>query len=134
MKEYSVNGTITFEVDLDIKANSEEEAIELAKEQLLDFYSLNCHGADHDPNEVKLDLDAIEYEDEEYEGLCVCIEPYKDYIVGEKYDYYRHFHDYYVDDPDEDIDKRNKMDEGKFLWIFKNVAELREDRINSIIE
>lgn len=63
-KEFNVYGTITIQVELDVVANSEEEAIELVKEQFKDDYNLNVHGYHHEPDkDVDLDLTAIEYED-----------------------------------------------------------------------
>jgi predicted deacetylase len=62
-KEFQVYGTITIQVELDIVANSEEEAIELVKEQLKDDYNLDVHGYAHTPGEEEIDLTAIEYND-----------------------------------------------------------------------
>jgi hypothetical protein len=62
-KEFQVYGTITIQVELDIVANSEEEAIELVKEQLKDDYNLDVHGYSHTPGEEEIDLTAIEYND-----------------------------------------------------------------------
>jgi len=132
MREFEVYGRISFEVKLDIKAKTEEEALALAKEELSDYYHLDVHGADHDPAKVDYDLDLVEYEDEEYEGLCVCIESREGYKEGNDYEYYRHYHDYFVDNPLGS--NRTKMSEEKFLYIFKNKAEIREERINKILE
>ena len=64
-KEYRVYGTITIQVELDINANSEEEAIKQAKEILKDDYNLNVIGYHHIPDEdIELDLTAIEYDEE----------------------------------------------------------------------
>jgi hypothetical protein len=133
MREFEVYGRISFFVSLDIKANTEEEAMAEAKEQLSDFYHLDVRGADHDPNKVVYDLDLVEYEDEEYEGLCVCIESREGYIEGKDYGYYRYLHDYYVNNPLGSTN-RTKMSEEKFLYIFKNKAEIREERIDKILE
>jgi len=63
-KEFQVYGKITIDVELDIEANSEEEALQKAAESLKDDYNLNIVGYNHDPKtDVKLDLDAVEYED-----------------------------------------------------------------------
>lgn len=61
--EYNIQGKITFNVDLDIEANSEEESLELAKEQLKDYYHLNVINAKHDVNSIKFNLYTGEYED-----------------------------------------------------------------------
>jgi len=62
-KEFQVYGTITIQVELDIEANSEEEAIEKAKEQFTDDYNIDVHGYSHNPEEVEIELTAIEYND-----------------------------------------------------------------------
>ena len=64
-KEFQVYGTITIHVELDINANSEEEAIEKAKEQLKDDYNLDVHGYSHTPGDEEIELTAIEYSEEE---------------------------------------------------------------------
>jgi hypothetical protein len=61
--EYNIQGKVSFNVDFDIEANSEEEAIELAKERIIDNYYLNSHGDLHNIGSEKFDLDAGEYED-----------------------------------------------------------------------
>ena len=132
MREFEVFGRISFAVSLDIRAKTEEEAIAKAKEQLADYYHLDVNGAKHDPDNVDYNLDLAEYEDEEYEGLCVCIESREGYKEGESYEYYRNLHDYYVDNALGS--NRTKMSEEKFLYIFKNKAEIREERINKILE
>jgi|LakMenE18May11ns_1017448.scaffolds.fasta_scaffold8911469_1 hypothetical protein len=63
-KEFQVYGTITIQVELDINANSEEDAIEQAKEILKDDYNLNVIGYHHVPeDDVEIELTAIEYND-----------------------------------------------------------------------
>jgi len=63
-KEFQVYGTITIQVELDINANSEEDAIEQAKEILKDDYNLNVIGYHHIPDEAaEIELTAIEYND-----------------------------------------------------------------------
>ncbi len=61
--EFSIQGKISFEVEFDIEANSEEEAIKLAIEELKDYYHLNVINAQHDINSIRFDLNACEYED-----------------------------------------------------------------------
>lgn len=61
--DFCVSGKVTFDIEFDIKANSEEEAIEQAKKAIIDYYHLNVNGAMHDPDYVKVDIDATEYED-----------------------------------------------------------------------
>lgn len=61
--EYNIYGTIEFTVDFDIEAESEEQALELAKKQLIDYYRLNVTGARHEKESVKIDIDASEYEE-----------------------------------------------------------------------
>ena len=62
-KEFQVYGTITIQVELDITASSEEDAIEQAKEILKDDYNLNVIGYHHVPEDVEIELTAIEYND-----------------------------------------------------------------------
>ena len=63
-KEFQVYGTITIQVELDINANTEEEAIEKAKEQFKDDYNLDVSGYSHTPGEEEFDINAIEYSEE----------------------------------------------------------------------
>ena len=63
-KEYQVYGEITIQVELDINASSEENAIAQAKEIFQDQYNLDVIGYSHDVDDVELTLNAIEYEDE----------------------------------------------------------------------
>ena len=58
--EFQVYGKITIDVTIDIDADSEEEALAKATEELKDYYHLNVVNAYHD--DVKIDLDATEYE------------------------------------------------------------------------
>lgn len=62
--EFNIHGNITFSVDFDIEAGSEEEALEKAKEQLIDYYHLNVNGAKHRNNSVVIDINAIECKEE----------------------------------------------------------------------
>lgn len=63
-KEYNVEGTIKFDISIDVMAESEEEAMKLAKEELEDYYHLDVEGANHDPNRVKWELYPAEYDEE----------------------------------------------------------------------
>lgn len=65
-KDFQVYGTITIQVELDITAESEEDAVAQAIEALRDDYNLDVIGYSHIPEDVELDLTAIEY-DELYE-------------------------------------------------------------------
>lgn len=65
-KDFQVYGTITIQVELDITAESEEDAVSQAIEALRDDYNLDVIGYSHNPEDVELDLTAIEY-DELYE-------------------------------------------------------------------
>jgi hypothetical protein len=62
-KEFQVYGTITIQVELDIDASSEEEAIEKAKDQFTRDYNIDVRGYSHNPEEVEIELTAIEYND-----------------------------------------------------------------------
>lgn len=59
--EYNIFGQVSFYVDFDIEANSEEEAIELANSKLMDYYNLNVVNADHDKETVRINISAGEY-------------------------------------------------------------------------
>jgi len=61
--KYNIQGKVSFDVEFDIEANNEEEAIKLAKEIIMDNYCLNSNGDLHNIGSVKFDLDAGEYKD-----------------------------------------------------------------------
>ena len=63
--EYNVEGKISFAVNLDIEAENEEKALEIAKAQLKDYYHLDVRGADHILASVKIELDAFTYDDDD---------------------------------------------------------------------
>lgn len=61
--KYSVCGKISFNVDFEIEADSEEEAVQKAKEMIEDYYHFNSIGSPYqDESEVKFNLDVYEYE------------------------------------------------------------------------
>jgi predicted small metal-binding protein len=65
-KEFQVYGRITIDVELDVIASSEEEAIKQAIQSIKDGHHLDVIGADIQGSQVDYtDLSAIEYEDEE---------------------------------------------------------------------
>ena len=64
-REFNVCGTVKFDYDIDIIAETEEEAETLAKEQILDFYHLDVDGAHHRLGDVQFDASAGEYQDED---------------------------------------------------------------------
>jgi hypothetical protein len=61
--EFNIYGKITFDVDFDIKAENQEEAIKKAVDQLKDYYRLDVKGAEHIIESVDIDIYASEYED-----------------------------------------------------------------------
>lgn len=64
-KEFNVYGKIVINVELDVKATSEEDAIKKAIEDFKDAYNLEVHGYYHQVDEVEYDdIHAIEYEEE----------------------------------------------------------------------
>jgi hypothetical protein len=66
MKNYLVEGEFTVTVQVEVEANSEETAVELAKRRITDNYNLNIVGYDHDPQSgVEFDLDAYLESDED---------------------------------------------------------------------
>jgi hypothetical protein len=64
-KTFNIEGKISFNVDFDIEAVTEEEAVAKAIERLKDYYRLNVSGADHKLDSVKFDLDGYEYDEDE---------------------------------------------------------------------
>ena len=66
MKTYLVEGEFIVTVQVEIEANSEETAVELAKRRITDNYNLNIVGYDHDPEAgVEFDLEAYLENDED---------------------------------------------------------------------
>jgi hypothetical protein len=63
-KEFQVYGTITIQVEFDITAESEEDAVAQAIEAMKDDYNLDVIGYSHNPEDVEIDLTAIEYDEE----------------------------------------------------------------------
>jgi hypothetical protein len=64
--EYNVTGEVRFDFDFDIEAENEEQAREIAKERLEDYYRLDSHGAYHDPRDVEVQIyDVYAPEDED---------------------------------------------------------------------
>lgn len=63
-KEFQVYGTITIQVELDITAESEEDAVAQATEAMKDDYNLDVIGYSHNLEDVEIDLTAIEYDEE----------------------------------------------------------------------
>ena len=66
MKQFNIQGNITFEVDFDVEAINLEDAKEKAKEMIEDYYHLNALGSYH-TREQEIDIEAIPYSDEEEE-------------------------------------------------------------------
>jgi calcineurin-like phosphoesterase family protein len=65
-KDFEVSGKIIVRVSLDVKARTEEEAIQLAIKDFMETYNLNVHGYHHNPMEVdyeELIASEIEWED-----------------------------------------------------------------------
>lgn len=58
--EYNIYGKISFDVDFIIDADTEEDAIEKAKELLEDYYRLDVENAEHDKESVKININADE--------------------------------------------------------------------------
>ena len=64
MDDYFVTGefTITLDIEMDVEANSEEEAVEKARQEIIDYYHLNVKGACHS----SVEIDASELSADEY--------------------------------------------------------------------
>ena len=65
--EYNIEGKISFAVNLDIEAENEEKALEVAKGKLKDYYHLNVVNAHHILGSIRIDLDAFTYDDDDEE-------------------------------------------------------------------
>ena len=63
-KEFQVYGTITIQVELDITAESEDEAIEKAYKQFKDDYNLDVKGYSHTVGDEEIELFVNEYDEE----------------------------------------------------------------------
>lgn len=63
MKNYFVDGKITFKVSFEQKANNEEEAKKLALEYINDYFRLDTSGTDIVNGSVNVSLD-VEDEDD----------------------------------------------------------------------
>lgn len=64
-KTYYVAGKITFDIEIDdIEADSPDHAEAIVKQKCLDYYNLNAQGAHHNPDKVKIEAFAGEYEEE----------------------------------------------------------------------
>ena len=66
-KDFEVSGKIVIRVCLDVKAQTEEEAIKLAIEDFKSSYNLDVYGYPHDPRAVEYDgliASEIEFEDD----------------------------------------------------------------------
>lgn len=64
-KPYTVTGRIYIDVEIDVDAMSAEEAIENAKEELIETYGLDIAGQFHDvKNGVDIDLETFDTDDD----------------------------------------------------------------------
>ena len=66
-KEFQVYGTITIQVELDITAESEDEAIEKAYKQFKDDYNLDVNGYSHIVGDEEIELFVNEYDNDEHD-------------------------------------------------------------------
>ena len=68
LKTYRVTGYVTITVELDVDAKNNLDAIDKAREELVESYNLDQSDLFHDLNNgLEFDLDTLEYEDEESE-------------------------------------------------------------------
>ncbi len=62
MKEFEIYGKVNFRVSFDVEAESEEQALELARDQILDAFKLNYSGSiQQGKTEADINIDAVEY-------------------------------------------------------------------------
>jgi hypothetical protein len=67
-KDFEVTGKIVIHVSLDVKGQTEEEALKAAIEDLKAAYNLDVHGYHHEPSKVDYDnliSSEIEWEEEQ---------------------------------------------------------------------
>ena len=62
--EFEVEAKITFTAKIIVKANSAVEAKQIAEEDLLSYYHLDVNGANHNPDDVEIDMYAYNMEEE----------------------------------------------------------------------
>ena len=62
MKTFTIDGKISFYVEFSIDAETEEQAIEKAKERILDYYHLEYMGGMHVLKTESIDISAEEEE------------------------------------------------------------------------
>ena len=60
--EFCIYGNINFNVEFDIEAENEEQALKAAKEKLMDYYHLNVVNAVHNTKSVQVNINADKYE------------------------------------------------------------------------
>lgn len=58
--EFNIQGKVILNIDWDIEANSEEDAIAKIKEKIIDMYNLNLVNTYHNKEETEFKLDAME--------------------------------------------------------------------------
>lgn len=61
-KQYQVCCKVTLDLTMDIKADSEGDAIKIAKEHFDDMYRLDTNGAYHVVKDVSYEFEAGEYD------------------------------------------------------------------------
>lgn len=61
-KQFNVYGKIVINVELDVDAVTEEDAIKKAIEKFKQSYNLHVIGYEHEPEEVEYKLNAVEYD------------------------------------------------------------------------
>jgi hypothetical protein len=62
-KEFNVYGKIVINVEIDVNALTEEDAIKKAIENFKQSYNLHVIGLHHEPEEVEYKLNAVECDD-----------------------------------------------------------------------
>lgn len=62
-KEWDVWGTVKFSFQVDKTADNYDEAVKTVKQDIIDYFHLNCRGNACNRQTVKIEIDAQDYID-----------------------------------------------------------------------
>jgi hypothetical protein len=60
--EFYIYGNISFNVEFNVEAENEEQALKIAKDELIDYYHLDVVNAVHSTESVQVNVNADKYE------------------------------------------------------------------------